>query len=824
MKSKSTLVFTFLLGWLCSFCLVAVYAQTQPLKKKPTDTELLQLADQMIKTPIKKRISAQGEEFLQRDMNAYLRKTVFSTEKPTGDDFGHDHKDAQLLIALNRFQPSVKTYQKYFTEAGKEFKVPVELLMAIGQVQSNWTQVSESMYGSWGVMGIIENKFIQQITEAAAILKVSPQQIKDDAKTNIRAAAALLAKYQLNKDPQKLEDWFDAAKEITGLQQEIYKESLAKRFFDVISQGSKSVTLWGEIINLPPANVNIDNLLKETNKPLQEVEKENTKLKGRSSDNRESATLAATATDYPGAIANFTTCNYSSRNGATIGYYFVHYIATGTYEGAISWFHNCSSQVSAHYVVRNSDGQVTQVVREYDKAWSQGVAFYNERGVGTEHEVLASNLSMWYSDPMMTSAGNLARNVCDRRGIPKLRKVAAPGINGHSDVYNTSCPNMTQAVWNLFMSKVNSTGTPVAPVAVNDAASTNQGQSKAISVLTNDTDANGDATINHASVVIVSAPTNGTASVSTTGVVTYTPNSGFTGNDSLSYTVKDNTNLVSNAAKVSISVASTAGLVYQIDINHTNSVTKPGWTGLVGTEGKSLVTNGATFTMFGGIDGTRDRATAGEVTRDFAFHDGISAAVGFRMTNLPTGTYNVSTWHYDPGYPGLINVEFREEGNTATTQIMATDHSLTDATPSTFQIVVEAGKNYEIVVRENSVEDRSRFNGITLTLASAANPAMVTRTSSNPKNVLQSAETNTVKVYSNPVTNELQLELRSKKAGVSMIRVYDLKGRQVSETKLNVEAGKNAVKLNVRNWFTGLYIIQLNMPDGQNVQTKILKQ
>lgn len=429
----------------------SAYGQKKPLKSPQTDSELLQLADRMVTTSIKKKSNAAGDEFLQRDLTGYLKNTVFSQKDvKTGADHGHDHKEELLAEYLNRPQPSVKTMEKYFKEAAKEFKVPQELLMAIGQVQSNWVQVSESMYGSWGVMGLVENQFTKQITEAAALLKVSPQQIKDDAKTNIRAAAALLASYQ-KKEAASLEDWFDATKELTGLQNPVYKEKLALRFFELMSTGSKSVTLWSEIIDLPSVKVNT--------KQLKGIEQEYPKQKGSdesyiSAKPVTKALAAAPPTDYSQAVADFTTCNYNSRNGAPIEYYFVHYVATGTYEGAIDWFKNCSSQVSAHYVIRNSDGEVTQVVAEANRSWSQGVGYYNDRGIGTEHEVLATNLAMWYSDPMLTAAGQLANDVCTRRNIPKVRAVAAPGINGHNDVKSTSCPNMTAEVWSLFLNKV----------------------------------------------------------------------------------------------------------------------------------------------------------------------------------------------------------------------------------------------------------------------------------------------------------------------------------------------------------------------------------
>jgi len=412
-----------------------VFAQKNEARSPKID---LDLVDKFVKTKINRQVR-NGEEFLQRDMTDYLMGNGFMNKENyrQEDDHGHDHKEELLLEYLNRPQPSVATYQKYFKDASQEFNVPVELLMAIGQVQSNWAQVSESMYGSWGVMGLIENKLVQQIGEASKLLKVSPQLIKDDAKTNIRAAAALLAKYQKNEKAATLEDWFEATKTFTGLQDEYLREQLAERFYGVIKNGVETVTLWREKIVLEKHEIDVKSQLK---------------AKVPNTGGR------VEAADYPSAVLNTTTCNFNSRNGNPIEYYFVHYIATGTYEGAINWFKNCSAQASTHYIIKNSNGEVTQVVMEADRAWSQGVSFYNDRGVATEHEVLSTNLAMWYSDPMLTSAGALANNVATRRNIPKQRAVAAPGINGHNDVKSTSCPNMTQEVWDLFFQKFYAAG------------------------------------------------------------------------------------------------------------------------------------------------------------------------------------------------------------------------------------------------------------------------------------------------------------------------------------------------------------------------------
>ncbi len=425
--------------------------QNTGLKTFPPDNDLVELVTRYIQSPITKTIQSNGDVFLQRDLTNYLQSSVFQAHEniPAQQDYGHDHKDAMLRTFLNRPQPSVATMNNYFINAATEFKVPVNLLKAIAQVQSNWTQMSESMYGSWGVMGIIENKFVQQITKASSLLNLDPLVIKNDARENIRAAAALMAYYQKTKPAASgLEDWFESVKELTGLTDKAMKNELAIRIYDVLKKGSKTVSLWGEIILMEPINVQI---------PQSSID---------AAIERTESTERTTNVDYPDAVANFTTCNFNSRpGGSTVNFYFLHYIAVGTYQGTIDWFKNCTSQVSAHYVVRNSDGLVSQVVAEANRAWTQGVNLYNDQGIGVEHEVLASNLSMWDSEPMLVSAAKLCINVSNRWSIPKIRRVnnGDKGIYGHNDVRATDCPNLTQARWDNFLSRL-STLNVSAPV------------------------------------------------------------------------------------------------------------------------------------------------------------------------------------------------------------------------------------------------------------------------------------------------------------------------------------------------------------------------
>lgn len=424
---------------------------------KRTSEELIKLVDKNLSSPIKKSVYGNGDVFLQRNMNDFLsntdrdRKAAIEKQNQSAkvqgvvieyDHGGEDHE--HLAEILNRPHPSVATTEKYIDEAAAEFRVPAIILKAAAQVQSNWAQTGPSFYGSYGMMGLIETDQIKQITLAGSMTKLSVDDIKNDAKANIRAAAALLAYYQKGKPKSDdLTDWFEATRDLTGLSNEEMKTSLATSFYNVIKNGSKTVSLWREIIQIDANPIVIPEYKNTSERKTERV-----------------GNVTQAGTDYPTAINRMTTCNYSTgRNGYGIDYYFVHYMATGTYAGAISWFSNCSSSVSAHYAIRNSDGEISQVVRESDRAYAQGVTGqpqWNGAGVSTEHEVLATNLAMWDSEPMLVAAANLAIDVCNRNNIPRVRRGVNGdrGIYGHSDVKATDCPNLTAARWTNLLSRI----------------------------------------------------------------------------------------------------------------------------------------------------------------------------------------------------------------------------------------------------------------------------------------------------------------------------------------------------------------------------------
>ncbi len=91
------------------------------------------------------------------------------------------------------------------------------------------------------------------------------------------------------------------------------------------------------------------------------------------------------------------------------------------------------------------------------------------------------------------------------------------------------------------------------PVANDDTASTPEDTPVDINVLANDTDV--DGTIDPTTVSTVSGPAHGSVSVdSISGEVTYTPNTGYDGTDSFTYTVQDDDGATSNVATVTVTV------------------------------------------------------------------------------------------------------------------------------------------------------------------------------------------------------------------------------------------------------------------------------
>ncbi len=382
-----------------------------------------------------------GDIFLQKDLSNILKTVVQKTDSSIFDDDDY----ASWYKFLNSPQPSVKTLEKYFASASGEFKVPCALLKVIGQIENNWTQIGPSIDRGWGIMHLVENSYCSTLIESAELLNLSPETLKYDAMHNIRGAAALLSQYadEMNINRDIIEDWLEPLIKFSGLFSRELGMKQALRYYNVLESGIISSTNWEEriIIEPYPRKLEID---------------------------WETGYSSSKSSDYPPAIYNSSTAspNYSSRYGTDIDTWVNHWVGVGTYAGAISWFqHPDNNNSSAHFVIRASDGEISQCVLVEYSAWHCGASGYpenNRRSIGVEHEATAANPDLWYSVAMLTASTDMARYFADLHAIPKVR--ALPGIRGHNEMPGTStdCPgNLPWTTWmGMLLDGGGSSGNP----------------------------------------------------------------------------------------------------------------------------------------------------------------------------------------------------------------------------------------------------------------------------------------------------------------------------------------------------------------------------
>ncbi|HSW44541.1 MAG TPA: immunoglobulin domain-containing protein [Phycisphaerae bacterium] len=338
--------------------------------------------------------------------------------------------------ALPGEHPDPVALEAAFDQAAADFGVSVEILKAVAFVESRWVQTGPTIDGGWGIMHLVDNDSCRTLEEAAAASGLSADSLKNDAVANIRGGAALLADLVRRTvgTATTIEEYRPALRIFTGLAKGVQDKQVAE-YERVLSEGAEATNGLGVAIVLPPAKL-----------PA-----------GEPTSAQPTGDYVVMSTDYGPAIWNpADSSNYTvGRGGTAIDRWINHWIGVGTYAGAISWFQNPSSNVSAHFVIRKVDGELTQMVRIADTAWHAGNWSYNQRSIGIEHEATTTN--PWPTDPsspMLVNATTCCRYFCDLYGIPKTRTY----IIGHNEVpgASTACPGPLP--WDTYMNLVNLSG------------------------------------------------------------------------------------------------------------------------------------------------------------------------------------------------------------------------------------------------------------------------------------------------------------------------------------------------------------------------------
>ena len=378
-----------------------------------------------------------------------------------------DSDNGALQAALNEEEVRMRVerapYASYFASAYAQYpRIPRGTLEAIAYTQSRWQNLQpaargkdsrhQDMPSAWGLMGLYHGEgFADQVGEAADLLKRSAQQVMTDPALNVLAAAALLDRELSGSSDDEIASIAGALERYAGYPADegsVSSYARASFAFDVLLTLDRGVNDRGIVVperavkwevafepdmlvklDAPFLRLDVQGDTIETDKyrvdPITEhLENKSEVLDGSGSPKSGDSILS---TDYAPAIW-LASPNYSSRGGVAIREAVIH-TTEGNYAGAISWLRNPASQASAHYVVRSSDGQITQLVRESDKAWH--ARSHNPYSLGIEHEGFVSN-SSWYTTAMYNASSGIVRMFCARyAGITCSTAYKGASSSGH---------------------------------------------------------------------------------------------------------------------------------------------------------------------------------------------------------------------------------------------------------------------------------------------------------------------------------------------------------------------------------------------------------
>ncbi|MBH8597669.1 peptidoglycan recognition family protein [Thermoactinomyces sp. CICC 10523] len=379
--------------------------------------------------------------------------------------------------------------QDDFASAAREFKVPEEILLSVSYNVSLFEQHDgkPSVSGGYGLMHLTDvdpaklrrngkdeaarltvkevsqNLGLHTLKTAAALLGESPERLKQDPRQNIRGAAALLAQYArqtTGEVPSEIGDWYGAVAKYSGSSEADVALDFADQVFDTINQGVERTTTSGQQVKLRPEKV------EPNRQTVKSLHLQNADWTGADCPSGLSCRFIPAAyiqrSEAPGDYSNYDLADRPDFGGK-IRYIIIH-DTEENYLDTIKLFANPDAFVSAHYVIRSQDGEVTQMVKNKDIAWQAGNWYINSHSIGIEHEGYAMEGAAWYNEQLYRSSAKLVRYLALKYRIPLDRA----HIFGHDEVPGLS-PNYQSSMhqdpgpfwdWNHYMELL---GAPIIP-------------------------------------------------------------------------------------------------------------------------------------------------------------------------------------------------------------------------------------------------------------------------------------------------------------------------------------------------------------------------
>lgn len=330
-----------------------------------------------------------------------------------------------------------------FQAAAEEYEVPRDLLVAISWSLTRLDDRSgmEAVDSAVGLMNLRADGRTPSLPRGAELAGLSVDDAAYDPASSVRAGAAVLRELADQREAElgipvdDLQAWFPVVEAYSGSNDPVVSGGFADQVYDVLQWGLMAEASTGDFLVVEPREMQW----------------------------RPAEMNPVTGSSLVDNWVSASSSNYTNDSRTSVTTVVVHTME-GSYSGSISWFQNSSAGASAHYMVRSSDGEITQMVDEQDIAWHAGHWETNSNSIGIEHEGYVSDPGTWYTDAMYRSSAALVKDICDRYGIPKDRD----HIIGHNEVPGCSNPNGGGSSchtdpgggwdWDYFMSLVKEEG------------------------------------------------------------------------------------------------------------------------------------------------------------------------------------------------------------------------------------------------------------------------------------------------------------------------------------------------------------------------------
>lgn len=369
------------------------------------------------------------------------------------------------LVATPPAQASPPTRGEAFSKASTEFGVPADLLQAVSYAQTRWDAHAgeHNTDGGYGPMNLIDGTLfagdrgeakdgnaggsapqqVDSLGRAAKLLGVSRAKLRNDAATNVRGGAALLAAQQRSLklptgaavDPGQ---WYAAVASTSGATTRSAAGTFADDVYDALADGADRTTDDGDRVTMAAtaAHPKTDQLALLNLRP-------GSKTKGvecPAGVDCESIPAPYEETG-DGDYGNYDKASRDTEAGPSVDYIVMH-DTEGSWDTSLKLVQD-PTYLAWHYTIRSADGHIAQHVPTKDVGWHAGNWYINQHSIGIEQEGFAAEGATWYTESLYRNSARLVKYLAAKWDIP----LDHDHILGHDNVPGTTAETVAGMHW-----------------------------------------------------------------------------------------------------------------------------------------------------------------------------------------------------------------------------------------------------------------------------------------------------------------------------------------------------------------------------------------